>query len=179
MFPGFDFVAGMKKSLALLFIPILALAAPNKDQLKAELAKAEADFCAKVAEVGIGEGFHAFMAEQAFDAGRLTLSRAEYGEGIKAARARGPAPKGLKLVWAPMMIDVSDDGTLGYTWGKYEFTPPPAPDGTQPPTGVGIYMTIWKRQADGTWKFVYDGGPRIEPPERLQQFLARPDLPKP
>jgi len=169
----------MKKSIALLFLPVLALAAPNKDQLKAELAKAEADFCAKVAEAGVGEGFHAFMAEQAFDVSRLTLSRAEYGDGLKVARARGPAPKGVKLVWSPMMIDVSDDGTLGYTWGKYEFTPPLAPDGTQPPTGVGIYLTIWKRQADGSWKFVYDGGPRIDSPERLQQFLTRPDLPKP
>lgn len=176
-----DCLAGMKKSIALLLSLFLFASAPAKDKaaLKAELAKAEADFCAKVAEVGIGEGFHAFMAEQAFDAGRLTLSRAEYGEGIKAARARGPAPKGVKLVWVPMMIDVSDDGTLGYTWGKYEFTPPPAADGTQPPSNVGIYLTIWKRQADGSWKFVYDGGPRIEPPERLQKFLARPDLPKP
>jgi hypothetical protein len=169
----------MKIPALFLACVVLISAAPTKDQLKAELAKAEADFCAKVAEAGIGEGFHAFMAEQAFDAGRLTLSRAEYGEGLKAARARGPAPKGAKLTWAPMMVDVSDDGTLGYTWGKYEFTPPPAPDGTQPPSGTGLYLTIWKRQADGSWKFVYDGGPRIDPPERLQQFLTRPDLPKP
>lgn len=169
----------MKAAFYFLLAATPVLAAPNKDQLKAELALAEADFCAKVAEVGIGEGFHAFMAEQAFEAGHLTLSRAEYGESLKAARARGPAPKDIKLVWTPMMIDVSDDGTLGYTWGKYEFTPAPAPDGTQPPSRSGLYLTIWKRQADGTWKFVYDGGPRIDPPERLQKFLARPDLPKP
>ncbi len=169
----------MKIAVFFLLAAASVLAAPNKEKLKAELARAEAEFCAKVAEAGIGEGFHAYMAEQAFDANRLTLSRSEYGEGLKAARARGPAPKGVKLVWTPMMIDVSDDGTLGYTWGKYEFTPAPAPDGTQPPSGSGLYLTIWKRQADGTWKFVYDGGPRIDPPERLQQFFARPDLPKP
>jgi hypothetical protein len=171
----------MKKYLPLalaLLAPVLAAAA-DRETLKAELVRAEADFCRQAAELGIGEAFAANMADQAFDASRLTLSRAEYEAGLKAARAKGPAPKGMKLVWAPMMVDVSDDGTLGYTWGKYEFTPPPAADGKAAAPTVGIYFTVWKRQADGSWKFVYDGGPKIEPAERLQKFLARPDLPQP
>ena len=77
------------------------------------------------------------------------------------------------------MVAVSDDGTLGYTWGKYTFTPATGPDGKQEASTSGLYFTVWKRQADGSWKFVYDGGPKIEPVERLEKFFARPDLPKP
>lgn len=160
-----------------LLAPVL-LFAKDKDALKAELIRAEADFCRQAAEIGIGEAFAANMADQAFESNRLTLSRAEYEAGLRAARAKGPAPKGAKLVWAPIMVDVSDDGTLGYTWGKYEFTPPPAADGKTAAPTIGLYFTVWKRQADGSWKFVYDGGPRIDSPERLQKFLARPDLPQ-
>ena len=171
----------MKKLLPLVaaLLAAVTVAAADKEALKKELVRAEAEFCRQAAELGIGEAFAANMAEHAFESGRLSLSRAEYEAGLKAARAKGPAPKGAKLVWAPLMVDVSDDGTLGYTWGKYEFTPPPAADGKTAAPAVGIYFTVWKRQADGAWKFVYDGGPRIEPAERLQKFLARPDLPQP
>ena len=174
----FNSMPKLRLLAAALLAPVLVFA-KDKETLKAELVRAEAEFCRQAAELGIGEAFAANMAEHAFESGRLTLSRAEYEASLKAARAKAPAPKGVKLVWSPLMVDVSDDGTLGYTWGKYEFTPAPGSDGKTAAPTVGIYFTVWKRQADGSWKFVYDGGPRIDPPERVQKFLARPDLPQP
>lgn len=162
--------------LALISVSHLP-AGPDRSALKSELIRAEQEFCRLAAEIGIGEAFVANMAEQAFDASRLTLSRAEYAAGLAAARARQPARAGQKLTWVPLQVDVSDDGTLGYTWGKYEYTPAPAPDGTRPAATTGLYLTIWKRQADGSWKFVYDGGPKIDG-EALPAFLRRPDLPR-
>jgi ketosteroid isomerase-like protein len=175
----------MKKPLLLLCL-LAAAARPafasDPAQLRAGLAGAERAFCAQVSQVGIADAFLANMADECFLADRLSLSRAEYKAAIMAARAKagaaykpGPNPN-LQLVWAPMRVDVSADGTLGYTWGRYDFTAK-GKDG-KVDASTGIYLTIWKRQADGSWKFVYDGAPQLpDDPAALKTFLAREDLP--
>ena len=84
----------------------------------------------------------------------------------------------MQLMWEPIKVDVSADGTLGYTWGRYDFTNK-GQDG-KPVTQSGIYLTVWKRQADGKWRYVFDGAPALSgSPADLRAFLARADLPKP
>lgn len=61
---------------------------------------------------------------------------------------------GGKLTWSPDFVDVSASGDLGYTYGEFVFT-------VQDSTGKsieskGIFHTVWKRQKDGSWKFVWD-----------------------
>jgi len=122
------------------------------------------------------------MAPECFLPGQFGLTRDEYAAKVKAARAKagagykpGANPK-FQLTWAPLKIEVSDDGTLGYTWGRYDAVER-GNDG-QAKTTTGVYLTIWRRQADGSWKFVYDGSPELpSDPAALQRFLARPDLP--
>ncbi len=62
----------------------------------------------------------------------------------------------LKFVWEPMVADVSDDGTLGYTYGNYERTY--LDENGEKVEEKGMYMTIWKRQDDGTWRIAADVG---------------------
>jgi ketosteroid isomerase-like protein len=72
---------------------------------------------------------------------------------------------------------VSADGTLGYTWGRYDFTAK-GKDG-KVDASTGIYLTIWKRQPDGSWKFVFDGSPELPAePAALRKFFSRADLPQ-
>ncbi len=60
----------------------------------------------------------------------------------------------LSLTWKPDFVDVSLSGDLGYTYGKYIYT---ITDSTGKKNVVeGIFHTVWKRQADGKWKFVWD-----------------------
>ena len=161
----------------------LALAADSPTP-REELIGAEHAFCAQVAKVGIADAFLANMADECFLADRLSLTRAEYEASVLKARAKagaaykpGPNPN-VQLVWSPIKVDVSADGTLGYTWGRYDFTSK-SKDG-KVETSTGIYLTLWKRQADGSWKFVYDGAPQLpDDPAALLRFLARDDLPKP
>jgi ketosteroid isomerase-like protein len=62
--------------------------------------------------------------------------------------------KSAKAYWAPDYISVSADGAMAYTYGKYRWTFPAKPG--EPGEFQGVFHTVWKRQPDGTWKYVWD-----------------------
>lgn len=53
--------------------------------------------------------------------------------------------------WEPMGGDVGESGDLGYTYGTYLLK-------SATEKQEGTYITIWRRQKDGSWKYVLDGG---------------------
>lgn len=60
------------------------------------------------------------------------------------------------LSWHPVFAAVAGSRDLGYTIGEYTST-------GRGPTGAAVqrfgkYLTVWKRQPNGTWRFVVDGG---------------------
>jgi ketosteroid isomerase-like protein len=57
------------------------------------------------------------------------------------------------LQWEPEAGFIAQSGELGYTYGVYAFKP----NGKDTAT-YGTYVSIWKKQADGKWKFVLDSG---------------------
>ncbi|MDD4993036.1 MAG: DUF4440 domain-containing protein [Paludibacter sp.] len=56
--------------------------------------------------------------------------------------------------WTPDFIQVSNDGTLAYTYGKYLWKFKQVDGTTQEFTG--IFHTVWKKQKNGSWKYVWD-----------------------
>jgi ketosteroid isomerase-like protein len=66
------------------------------------------------------------------------------------------APDGPTLTWAPSRGEVIGAGDLGYTVGRSVYRSKGA-DG-KPTERHGQYVTVWKKQADGTWKVIYDTG---------------------
>ena len=64
---------------------------------------------------------------------------------------------GFKLTWEPSYADVSGSGDLGYTYGIYNLWLPDE-HGKFISMQKGTYVTIWKKNADGTWKWVLDSG---------------------
>ena len=57
------------------------------------------------------------------------------------------------LTWQPHNAYVSKAGDLGYTYGIYSFALKSLDS-----TVYGTYVSIWKKQEDGTWKFILDSG---------------------
>ena len=55
------------------------------------------------------------------------------------------------MKWEPKGGDLSASNDLGYTYGVYEVK-------TKDTVLTGTYLSIWRRQEDGTWKFVLDTG---------------------
>jgi len=60
----------------------------------------------------------------------------------------------VSLTWSPDFVDVSKSGDLAYTFGNYAFE---ATDSSgQSVSDTGVFHTVWRKQADGQWKYVYD-----------------------
>jgi len=66
----------------------------------------------------------------------------------------------VTLTWEPIRAQGSADGTLGYTVGRYESTVRLAADTT---VSRGLYVTIWRRQPDGSLRVAMDLGNPTEP----------------
>ena len=57
------------------------------------------------------------------------------------------------LTWEPRNGAIAKSGELGYTYGIYALRP-----SVKDTVIYGTYISIWKKQKDGTWKFVLDSG---------------------
>ena len=139
--------------------PAAADPAPGKKPANSDaLLAADTAFAKLAAEKGAAEAFHAFAAESAMllPMGELPV------KGREAIRQAMNALSGGELKWAPVASELSRSADLGYTWGNYEYSGK-TPDG-QTRSSQGKYVTIWKKQSDGTWKFVLDiGNPNPAP----------------
>ena len=75
-------------------------------------------------------------------------------EAIREFVTQNRAIPGFHVTWEPSEIVIAPNGGFGYTTGTNEFTMPDA-DGNLVTTR-GRYVTVWRREADGTWKCVMD-----------------------
>ena len=73
---------------------------------------------------------------------------------------------------SPTRVDISTDGTLAYTRGTYE-TAMTGADG-KPTVERGKYLTVWRRQADGSWRIVQDMSNTDTPPPEHQESTHSP-----
>jgi ketosteroid isomerase-like protein len=74
-------------------------------------------------------------------------------EAIHAVIAELEGMPGFAISWTPAAAEVGNAADLGYTIGAYEMNLD-GPEG--PMTVVGKYLTVWQKQADGTWKVTAD-----------------------
>lgn len=60
------------------------------------------------------------------------------------------------LKWQPVSGEVAKSGDLGYTWGNWVLT-------TNDTVYHGNYFSVWRRDSEGAWKLVLDGGNTTPP----------------
>jgi ketosteroid isomerase-like protein len=145
----------MKKLVISLLIltSVVGAEKPEKEKSKAEIAATENAFSAMAQEKGLLAAFEHFAAP---DVAFVDTDPRQW-RGLDAVRRRlGDTPANLKITWSPLFVDVSEDGTLGYDYGRYEVRRPGG-EGKETTAG-GFFLTIWKRQPDGSWRYVMDNG---------------------
>ena len=80
----------------------------------------------------------------------------------------GGLPQTGRWIWGPVAGFASEQGDMGATWGRWNFTPVVT---GAPPAG-GRYMTVWRRDESGRWRGLMtmndgdDGQPPNPPPSR-------------
>jgi ketosteroid isomerase-like protein len=124
----------------------------SKDEIKKEIYQTEKAFEKMTSEKSIAEAFYFFADENAvINRGNDSLIFGKehirhYYETRKIQNAT--------VNWTPDFVEVSEDGTLGYTYGKYIWKLVKSEGDTVKLTG--IFHTVWKKQKDGIWKYVWD-----------------------
>ena len=120
---------------------------------KDEILATEREFAKMAMDDGIPAAFLEYAAEDAvlMRNNNLIIGREALRESYSEQNAGGTK---VSLSWSPDFVDVSLSGDLGYTYGKYTYT---ATDSVGHTNVVeGVFHTVWKRQSDGNWRFVWD-----------------------
>lgn len=130
---------------AALALPVAAAVAPVTP---APVVAAERAFAADGAALGFKLSFLKHSAPHAIV---IQPGPVNAWESLRAAP--DGRPDDPKLEWWPTWAGVSASGDLGFTTGPYSIA------GRR----RGHYFTVWERQQDGQWKWVFDGGVGSDP----------------
>jgi ketosteroid isomerase-like protein len=124
----------------------------DKETVKRGVFNTEKAFEKMTGEKGIAEAFSFFAAENGvikrqndtLIAGKQNIFRYYDNERMKRAQVQ----------WTPDVIEVSDDGSMASTYGKYLWQIPAESGDTA--EYRGIFHTVWKKQPDGEWRYIWD-----------------------
>ena len=121
----------------------------NVEDDRRAILNAEAAFATMALEEGIAAAFFHYASDNAVISrgGRLIKGP----EAIRDYYLETLRP-GTILQWTPDFADVSGD--IAYTWGRYTLSVPDSTAITRESTG--IFHTVWRRQPDGSWRYVWD-----------------------
>ena len=115
-----------------------------------EMVQTERRFAARALVVGWKQSFLEYFADEAvaFNEDRTEPAKEQF-------RRQPDPPKDRRLMWEPRYGDIASSGDLGWLTGPVRRFVPGQNNG-QP--YHSLYASVWKRQADGSFKAVMDMG---------------------
>lgn len=155
----------MKPKQLALVLAIIALA--GCDGMKREQKEAAADPAAieqelKTIESGWEKDYQARDVDKALthysnDAAVANPGMALASDEVsrKMAITQFLSDSSMKVTFASDKVGVAQSGEIAYTRGHYAIETTDTKT-KQPKTETGSYLTVWKKQADGSWKAVED-----------------------
>lgn len=105
-------------------------------------------------EQGMKHAFLEYAAEEVVFLRKNSLP--QVGKKLMKERFANFSDTSFTLTWEPLFAYVAESGELGYSYGIYTST---STDSTgDPVTEKGTYVTVWKKDITGKWKYVLDSG---------------------
>jgi ketosteroid isomerase-like protein len=115
------------------------------------LLQTDREFSSKSVKEGMFKAFLSYVADDG-----VILRNNSYpskGKSSLIEYFEGKSDTSFILSWEPSFEKISESGDLGYTYGIYTNTIKSTGNVTR-----GTYVSIWNKQADGSWKFLLDTG---------------------
>ncbi|MFL6201770.1 MAG: DUF4440 domain-containing protein [Thermoanaerobaculia bacterium] len=144
----------MRKTLSVLsfaslmsftsFASFPALAQTLQADLDAMVASERA-FSRLSEEKGFKEAFLTYIADE----GIMFRPTPVKGKEMLAARPNPP----IRLAWQPWHAEIARSGDMGWTTGPWQRQANGSAE-----IAYGDFLTVWKKQADGKWRWVIDTG---------------------
>ncbi len=139
----------------LLFIGLFACQSPetkdNSEKWKSEIIATEKAFYDMAQKEGLVKAFQYYAAEEGVIKRNRKIIK---GKTAISEWYQNDVRPNESLTWAPTFVDVSQSGDLAYTYGDFTFTYLDSLGNEK--VNKGIFHTVWKRQKDGSWRFVWD-----------------------
>ena len=155
----------MGKFTAFIFLLLMASCQPAVDleQETAGLLQTDRDFAAMASEQGTAEAFRTYFESDGI----------QFPNGYEPVRGRKAIYEGLlgvpedyALHWDPELAEVAPAGDMGWTWGYFSAS---YTDSTgKPVKNYGKYLTVWRRQSDGSWMVRADIGNKNPKPGKQE-----------
>jgi ketosteroid isomerase-like protein len=146
----------MKYLLLALALSACASAPVSGDRLEASpvaspapVIAAERAFAEDAAQRGWVAAFRTYAAADA-----IMLSPDPVNAQAQLAEIEGDGSTALD--WRPAYAGISRSGDFGFTTGPFQMR---GRDGI-----IGHYFTVWRRQTDGSWKWIFDAGTDVRDP---------------
>lgn len=159
-----SFVAALLTATVAAQLPPSPVNDKNFPNALAPVVEAEYAFAGHSIAHGMKDAFIRFAAPDGIIIRRAAVNA------IEVWTKTNPAPTG-QLSWYPIFADVSRAGDLGYTTGPWEFRDKPA---DKDASANGHFITLWRKQTDGAWKYEFDMGVSHAAPASRETALTYP-----
>lgn len=148
----------MNRILLVFFFSLLISSCNNKEPKKAktdafdklDMMNADREFSRMCEEKGMKAAFIEYLDSNGvlLRPGHLPIAGADAIDFLIQQNDTG-----YTLSWEPRNGTVAKSGELGYTYGIYALKP------AEKDTVIyGTYVSIWKKEKNGKWKYVLDSG---------------------
>ncbi len=141
----------MKKTIPFILVILLLISCAEKKSTPDPRALMDADVA--FSEYSLQHGIQKAFIEFAHDSVVILKDKQMPIVGMQSLirSYEGKGDSGVVLTWKPAKAIISESGDLGYTYGFWRYI-------SQNDTSRGTYLTIWKKVADGKWKYIADTG---------------------
>jgi ketosteroid isomerase-like protein len=135
------------------------------------LLAADAEFSIRSAAGGAGRAFGEFAESEAL----LLLGAGHgmvWGDSAIAEFIGAAIPSTDRLTWTPRLARIAPGGDLGFTVGDAVYRHVPPAGGEQ--LFYTKYLTVWRRQPDGRWRYAADAGNDQPAPRGAGELRVEP-----
>ena len=142
----------MKKYYFIAAFVLICFACTNKtEKAKTEIVQTEKEFAQYAIDHSVVEAFVKYADDSAVISRNNTVL---CGKSEIERFYSNPYFKNITITWSPDFVEVAASADLGYTYGHFTHS---SVDSTGKVSEFkGIFHTVWKKQNDGSWRFLWD-----------------------